>query len=131
MGAFQRERTGVLNVRRSSIGFEISLDVFQCYRFKVVSLQASVEISCVHLPIFCVDKVTMKMAVDVASIMANNTTRMHWNVSEDKPAKHGAITMVKICSANVVEVLKIKLGWKAVVVASNKHFSPIEALQKP
>ena len=73
----------------------------------------------------------MKMAVDVASIMANNTTRMHWNVGEDKSAKHGAVTMVKICSANVVEILKIEFGRKSVVITSNQNLPSIETSQEP
>jgi hypothetical protein len=73
----------------------------------------------------------MKMTVDIASIMANNATRMHWNVSEDKSAKHGAVAMVKICSANVVEILKIEPGWQSVMVSSNQNLPSIETFQEP
>jgi ribosomal protein S4E len=73
----------------------------------------------------------MEMTVDIASIMTNDVAGVHWNVSEDEASKHSAVAMMKICSANVVEVLKIELGWHAIVVSGNQNLSSIETFQEP
>ena len=68
----------------------------------------------------------MEVAVNIAAIMPDKPSWMHRNVREDEAAEHGAVAMMKIGATNVVEVLKIELCRKAIVVASNQHFPSIE-----
>lgn len=83
MTGFHGALMGVLNVRlRSSIAFEIGNNVIQCYRLEIVSLDAGIEESFVHLPVFD-HLMAVKVAVYVASIVPSHTIWMHWNVSEN------------------------------------------------
>ena len=116
---------GVLNVRlRSSIAFEIGNNVIQCYRLEIVSLDAGIEESFVHLPIFD-HLMAMKVTVYAAQIVPAKIVGMHGNVREDEAAWQGIAAMVKHCPANIFKMLCVVFELKSVVIAPNKNFPSI------
>jgi len=110
--------------------FEIVFNIVQWNRTEVIPFKASIEVPFIHLSIVCVNQMTMKMAMHIATIMSDKGFGVNGNMRKDKTTKHSAVTMMKISSANVVEILKIKFCGKPVMISCNKDFPSIEPLHQ-
>ena len=103
---------------------EVLFDYLDWYGGKVVAFDTCVEILSIWF-IAIHNKVTMDMAVNIASVVTRQAGRVYWDMSKDQATKEIWAWPKEKCTAYILEILREIFELTLVVVATDQNLSAI------